>query len=197
MVYIVTGFLGVISLTATLQHLVHKMANRRLGVEYAVTNFDVVGTKDLPDPDSHAPSADASVNKIQEYRPDFRGDVTASNVKPYIDTVVEDVVGAWEGTMEGEELDRKRVEEAVNVYWSRLCVSSTAAISASAIATAVKVLTGRIAETIFRAAVSPRRPCPQGRASPKKAKSISTTTVGASRRFISLIPRSNLSATIT
>ncbi|RSH94882.1 hypothetical protein EHS25_004688 [Saitozyma podzolica] len=104
-----------------LEHLVHKMANRRLGVEYAVTNFDVMGTKDLPDPDSHAPSADASVNKIQEYRPDFRGDVTASNVKPYIDTVVEDVVGGWEGTMEGEDLDRKRVEEAVNVYWSRLC----------------------------------------------------------------------------
>jgi hypothetical protein len=104
------------------------MANRRLGVEYAVTNFDVMGTKDLPDPDSHAPSDDASVNKIQEYRPDFRGDVTASNVKPYIDTVVEDVVGGWEGTMEGEDLDRKRVEEVVNVYWSRLCVSGTAAI---------------------------------------------------------------------
>jgi hypothetical protein len=104
------------------------MANRRLGVEYAVTNFDVVGTKDLPDPDSHAPSAEASVNRIQEYRPDFRGDVTASNVKPYIDTVVEDVVGGWEGTMEGEELDRKRVEEAVNVYWSRLCVSGNGAI---------------------------------------------------------------------
>jgi hypothetical protein len=103
------------------------MANRRLGVEYAVTNFDVVGSRDLPDPDTQPPSVNESLNKVREYRPDFRGDVGAANVKPYIERVVEDVVEAWEGGVgEGEEVvDKKRIEEAVNVYWVRLCVSSS------------------------------------------------------------------------
>jgi len=87
------------------------MANRRLGVEYAVTQFEVIGARDLPDPDSPMPSAAESVNGIQEYRPDFRGDVNATSVMPYIDAVVMDCVEAWEGGVGvGEpEMDRRKV----------------------------------------------------------------------------------------
>ncbi len=73
------------------------MANRRLGVEYAVTQFEVTGSRDLPDPESSPPNIEESVIGIQEYRPDFRGDINATSVKPYIEAVVEDCVEDWEG----------------------------------------------------------------------------------------------------
>ena len=73
------------------------MANRRLGVEYAVMQFEVIGARDLPDPSSQPDSPDQSVNGIQEYRPDFRGDIRATSVSPFIEVVVDDCVDAWEG----------------------------------------------------------------------------------------------------
>lgn len=87
------------------------MANRRLGVEYAVTHFEVTGSRDLPDPESIAPSAHESVNGIQEYRPDFRGDLNATSVRPYVEAVVEDCVQAWEESVGiGEpDVDRRKV----------------------------------------------------------------------------------------
>jgi hypothetical protein len=87
------------------------MANRRLGVEYAVTQFEVTGSRDLPDPDSEPPRIEESFNGIQEYHPDFRGDINATSVRPFIDAVVDDCVEAWEaGVGIGElEADRKKV----------------------------------------------------------------------------------------
>ena len=87
------------------------MANRRLGVEYPVTHFEVTGSHDLPDPESEAPSVVESTNRIQEYRPDFRGDLNATSVRPFIDAVVEDCVEAWAGGLDvGEPVaDRRKV----------------------------------------------------------------------------------------
>jgi len=97
-----------------MQHLVHKLANRRLGVEYIISGFETPGTKDLPDPHSIAPTEAESVNKIDEYRPNFKGDVSASTVKPYIDQVIEDVVEAWADMGEDEpHVDRKKASVAV------------------------------------------------------------------------------------
>ncbi|WVR03639.1 hypothetical protein IAU60_000633 [Kwoniella sp. DSM 27419] len=105
-----------------LEHLVHQMANRRLGVEYAVTNFETKGTKDLPDPESEPVKAAESVNGVDEFRPNFKGDLTTDNVKEFIDTVVEDVLEAWEGGVKGDEpnVDRERIVTAVSIYWARL-----------------------------------------------------------------------------
>lgn len=87
------------------------MANRRLGVEYQVNGFQTPGTRDLPDPQSHAPDALESINAVDEFRPDFRTDVTSVSVEPYIEKVVEDCWQAWEtGVGDGEEgVDRKKV----------------------------------------------------------------------------------------
>ena len=90
------------------------MANRRLGVEYLVSQFEVVGGRDLPDPESEVLDSKDSANGVQEYRPDFRGDINATSVRPFIDVVVQDCVEAWEGGVrDGEpEADRKKVGDA-------------------------------------------------------------------------------------
>ncbi|WWD16324.1 hypothetical protein CI109_100750 [Kwoniella shandongensis] len=105
-----------------LEHLVHKMANRRLGVEYAVSNFESKGSRDLPDPASEPRTAAESPNEVDEYRPDFRGDINATSVKPFIEKVVEDVVEAWDGGVGAGEpdVDRERITNAVHIYWTRL-----------------------------------------------------------------------------
>ncbi|WVF66068.1 hypothetical protein IAT40_000807 [Kwoniella sp. CBS 6097] len=107
-----------------LEHLVHKMANRRLGVEYLVTNFESKGSKDLPDPSTEPPKAAESANEVDEFRPDFRGDINAGDVKPFIEQVIDDVMEAWTSHnlhLEEPEVDRTRVEAAVHIYWTRLC----------------------------------------------------------------------------
>ncbi|WVQ83919.1 hypothetical protein IAT38_006063 [Cryptococcus sp. DSM 104549] len=106
-----------------LEHLVHKMANRRLGVEYTVSSFESKGGRDLPEPASRPLTAAESPNGVDECRPDFRGDVNATSVKPFIDLVVNDVWEAWPsvagGTADGE-MDRGRVVNAMHIYWTRL-----------------------------------------------------------------------------
>ncbi|WVQ93692.1 hypothetical protein IAU59_000768 [Kwoniella sp. CBS 9459] len=107
-----------------LEHLVHKMANRRLGVEYLVSNFESKGSKDLPDPSSEPPKAAESANGVDEFRPDFRGDINAGDVKPFVEQVIEDVMEAWSTHglhLEEPDVDRTRVEAAVHIYWTRLC----------------------------------------------------------------------------
>ena len=87
------------------------MANRRLGVEYTISGFETKGSKDLPDPNTIAPSSEESQNGIDEFRPDFRGDVGAISVRPFIDRVIEDCVEAWDaGLGQSEpEVDRRKV----------------------------------------------------------------------------------------
>ncbi|KAK8861753.1 hypothetical protein IAR55_002576 [Kwoniella newhampshirensis] len=106
-----------------LEHLVHKMANRRLGVEYAVSNFESKGSRELPHPETKPRTAAESPNGVSEFRPDFRGDINATSVSPFIERVVEDVVEAWEsGVGVGEpDVDRERITGAVHIYWTRLC----------------------------------------------------------------------------
>ncbi|OCF36246.1 hypothetical protein I316_02119 [Kwoniella heveanensis BCC8398] len=107
-----------------LEHLVHKMANRRLGVEYLVNNFESKGSRDLPDPSSEPPKADESANGVDEFRPDFRGDINAADVKPFVEQVIDDVMEAWTSHnlhLEEPDVDRSRVEAAVHIYWTRLC----------------------------------------------------------------------------
>lgn len=107
------------------QHLIHQMANRRLGIEYNVSGFESKGGRELPSPESLPTSAGESVNGVEEFRPDFRGDVNAPTVKPFLDQVVQDCMEAWEaGVGKGEPAvtDRK-VKESVEVYWLRLGVS--------------------------------------------------------------------------
>ncbi|WVQ76655.1 hypothetical protein IAR50_006329 [Cryptococcus sp. DSM 104548] len=105
-----------------LEHLIHKMANRRLGVEYAVSNYESKGTRTLPDPDSRPLSADESPNSVDEFRPNFLGDVQADSVRPFVDQVVEDVWDAWQATAaEGDaEVDKNKIRDAMNIYWLRL-----------------------------------------------------------------------------
>ena len=84
------------------------MANRRLGVEHVVAQYEVRGTKDLPAPDSLAPGPEESENGIQEYRPDFRSDgVQSDEVGEYLGAVVEDVIGEWDNSE--PDVDRKKV----------------------------------------------------------------------------------------
>jgi len=69
----------------------------------------------LPDPHSLVPTEIDSINKIDEFRPNFKGDVSASTVKPYIDQVIEDVVEAWTEMGEDEpHVDRKKVSAVVS-----------------------------------------------------------------------------------
>ncbi|KAE8538965.1 hypothetical protein D1P53_005334 [Cryptococcus gattii VGV] len=105
-----------------LEHLVHKMANRRLGVEYTVSNFESKGSRDLPDPVTHPLTAEESPNGVDEFRPHFGADINASTVKPFIDIVIEDVWEAWQSGQGDEdvEADRQKVFDAVKIYWTRL-----------------------------------------------------------------------------
>lgn len=105
-----------------LEHLVHKMANRRLGVEYTVNGFDCKGTRELPDPSTIPPSADTSVNGVDEFRPDFRGDVSSATVRTYLDVVAHDCKAAWAETLAEEEpdVDDDHIIKAVHTYWIRL-----------------------------------------------------------------------------
>nr|XP_018266855.1 uncharacterized protein I303_00835 [Kwoniella dejecticola CBS 10117]OBR89013.1 hypothetical protein I303_00835 [Kwoniella dejecticola CBS 10117] len=100
-----------------LEHLVHKMANRRIGVEYQVTNFESKGSKELPDPASTPPKADEAINGVDEYRPDFQAEWNAESVKPFIDKVIEDVMDALK---DEPEIDQERVVAGVQIYWTRL-----------------------------------------------------------------------------
>lgn len=105
-----------------LEHLVHKMANRRLGVEYTVSSFEVKGSKELPVPGSLAPTAENSLNGVDEFRPDFRADVSSAGVRPFLDAVTADCKEAWgEGyTTEEPEVDDDQIVKAVTTYWTRL-----------------------------------------------------------------------------
>lgn len=113
------------------QHLVHKLTNRRMGVEYAVSGFEVKGSKDLPEPNPYAPGPAESINFVQEYRPVFTPDVQDDSVRTFLGVVVQDVQEAWDGLKDSEPIDQGRVNsmmsrssqisEAVNVYWQRLC----------------------------------------------------------------------------
>nr|XP_019014623.1 uncharacterized protein I206_00706 [Kwoniella pini CBS 10737]OCF53404.1 hypothetical protein I206_00706 [Kwoniella pini CBS 10737] len=104
-----------------LEHLVHKMANRRLGVEYQVTNFESKGSRQLPDPSSIPPKADEAINGVDEYRPDFQADINSATVKPFIDQVVEDCMDALKDSMSDEpDIDRERIIGGVQIYWARL-----------------------------------------------------------------------------
>lgn len=87
------------------------MANKRLGVEYSISKFETRGTKDLPEPTSTPPTIEESINGVEEYRPDFKRDVNSSDVKPFIERVIDDVEEAWEGGVKlGEPpVDRKKV----------------------------------------------------------------------------------------
>lgn len=105
-----------------LEHLVHKMANRRLGVEYTVSSFEVKGSKELPIPGSIAPSAETSLNGVEEFRPDFRADVSSAGVRPFLDAVTADCKEAWNEafTAEEPEVDDEQIVKAVTTYWTRL-----------------------------------------------------------------------------
>ncbi|BEI95319.1 hypothetical protein CcaverHIS631_0102680 [Cutaneotrichosporon cavernicola] len=105
-----------------LEHLVHKMANRRLGVEYTVSSFEVKGSKELPMPGTIAPEADTSLNGVDEFRPDFRADVGGAAVRPFLDAVTADVKDAWgEGyAVDEPEVDNDQIVKAVTTYWTRL-----------------------------------------------------------------------------
>lgn len=100
------------------------MANRRLGVEYTVSNFESKGSRDLPDPATHPLTAEESPNGVDEFRPHFGADINASTVKPFIDIVIEDVWEAWQSGQGDEdvEADRQKVFDAVRIYWTRLSV---------------------------------------------------------------------------
>ena len=84
------------------------MANRRLGVRYSVKGFTCDGTTDLPEPMSRPPTQQESVNGVEEFRPDFSGDLNAPSVQPYIDKVVDDCMDALTGDLE-IDMDRKKV----------------------------------------------------------------------------------------
>ncbi|TXT07488.1 hypothetical protein VHUM_03208 [Vanrija humicola] len=105
-----------------LEHLVHKMANRRLGVEYPVSSFEVKGSRDLPDPTNIPPTAETSVNGVDEFRPDFRADVGSASVRPFVDAVIQDVKAAWNESysVEEPEVDGEQIVKAVQTYWTRL-----------------------------------------------------------------------------
>ena len=92
--------------------MIHKMANRRLGVQYPVKEFECHGSRDLPEPGTIPPSPAESVNGVQEFRPDFRiTDPTTPAVKPFFDQVVDDCTNEWDAQIEPEEeqVDRKKV----------------------------------------------------------------------------------------
>lgn len=105
-----------------LEHLVHKMANRRLGVEYPVSSFEVKGSRDLPDPTNIPPTAETSVNGVDEFRPDFRADVGSASVRPFVDAVIQDVKASWSESysVEEPEVDGEQIVKAVQTYWTRL-----------------------------------------------------------------------------
>ncbi|TXT05293.1 uncharacterized protein COLE_06613 [Cutaneotrichosporon oleaginosum] len=105
-----------------LEHLVHKMANRRLGVEYAVSNFEVKGTKELPMPGTIPPGADTSLNGVDEFRPDFRSDLGHPDLRPFLDAVTADVKDAWGESFATDEpeVDDDQIVKAVTTYWTRL-----------------------------------------------------------------------------
>lgn len=119
------------------------MANRRLGLEYPITNFRCAGSTVLPDPLTPAPPINMSANGVQEYRPDFTKGVDDSDVAEFVAVVVGDAWAGWVGGVgEGEseievdiakvspffmfimfKVDHFQVQEAVETYWIRLQVS--------------------------------------------------------------------------
>lgn len=105
-----------------LEHLVHKMANRRLGVEYPVSAFESKGTRDLPDPASIPAMAAESVNAVDEFRPDFRADVSSNTVRPFLDTVITDCKTTWNESYAADEpeVDEDQIVKSVHTYWTRL-----------------------------------------------------------------------------
>ncbi|KAL7420018.1 hypothetical protein Q5752_004982 [Cryptotrichosporon argae] len=106
-----------------LEHLVHKMANRRLGVAYSVANFETPGSSDLPEPYSTAPTASSSLVGVDEFRPDFKQDVLGDSVAPFLAAVIDDVKAEWEATyaaVEPDVVDDENIQRAVHTYWTRL-----------------------------------------------------------------------------
>lgn len=83
-------------------------------MEYLIAGFETKGTKDLPSHLSVAPTAAESINHVDEYRPDFKGDVTNPSVRTYIERVVDDCLENWAAHMDGtdEEPDRRKVSRA-------------------------------------------------------------------------------------
>ncbi|OCF73509.1 hypothetical protein I204_05351 [Kwoniella mangroviensis CBS 8886] len=105
-----------------LEHLVHQKANRRLGVEYQVANFEAKGARELPAPNSDAPKAEDSISGVDEFRPDFKAELSSPSVKPFIDQVVQDCIEAWQSGVLGNEpdIDIDRITNSVHIYWTRL-----------------------------------------------------------------------------
>lgn len=89
--------------------MIHKMTNRRLGVEHLITQFEVKGTPTLPHPESVAPGPEDSINGIQEYRPPYLPDINTPEVRDFLDVVIEDILAAWtEGDLSYTEGDLSR-----------------------------------------------------------------------------------------
>lgn len=63
---------------------------------------------------------------MQEFRPDFRAEVTDARVKPFLDQVVQDVLDVWRSgigaDMWDDESTQLKIRESVEVYWLRLGV---------------------------------------------------------------------------
>lgn len=97
------------------QHMVHQHLNRRIGLEYAISGFEVPGSPLLlpPQPAGSAeiPVVGTSLNSIQEYRPDYTKTNEDAEIRELLDLVVEEVWGRWNrGGNEGEQgVDREKV----------------------------------------------------------------------------------------
>lgn len=96
------------AMAAEMKHLIHQMTNRRLGVAYTISPYNIPGNKDLPEPSDTAPGPDESVNGVQEFRPDFRADSSDKDIKAFLDLIRDDVRGAWDTA---EPVDAQQLEE--------------------------------------------------------------------------------------
>lgn len=95
-----------------MQHLVHKYANRRLGVEYSVKPFNIEGSTELPDPRQPPPPPDQTTHGVQEFRPDFAQIETHPSVTPFFAAVLDDVKLAWDEGEGRDDMDAESVDEA-------------------------------------------------------------------------------------
>jgi hypothetical protein len=92
------------------------MANRRLGVQYPVKYHESLGTPHLPAPNTRAPPLEESLNRVQEYRPDYNHTPQEDeSVAEFLYIIKEDVWNAWEqehGDMEEVEgVNKSKVSE--------------------------------------------------------------------------------------
>jgi hypothetical protein len=93
---------------------------------YNVSKFESKGGTDLPDPKTAPLGPEESVNGVQEFRPDFSASLDALTVKPFIEQVTADVINEWDSGVgyKEPEASHQKIKESVEVYWTRLGVSS-------------------------------------------------------------------------